>query len=81
MKVKDAIIKILKQEHITQKELSDKLGYARPTSLNTLLSTNNPNTDNLIKIMDALGYDIILKPKSGSDKVARSITLNNENKL
>lgn len=81
MKVKDAIIKILKQEHITQKELSEKLGYARPTSLNTLLNTNNPKTDNLIKIMDALNYDIILKPKSGSDKVARSIILNKGDKL
>ena len=76
MKTKQAIKKILKQEHMTQKVLSEKVGYARPSSLNTVLISNNPET--LVKIMDTLGYEIILRPKNGSDKVARSVILNNE---
>ena len=78
MKTKQAIKKILKQEHMTQKVLSEKVGYARPSSLNTVLISNNPQIETLVKIMDTSGYEIILRPKNGSDKVARSVILNNE---
>ena len=78
MKAQQAIKKILNQEHMTQKDLSQKLNYTKPTSLNTILRTNNPNTESLIKIMDALDYEIILKPKYGLNKAARSVVLNND---
>lgn len=78
MKTKQAIKKILKQEHMTQKVLSEKMGYARPSSLNTVLRANNPKIETLVNIMDALGYEVVLRPKNGSDKVARSVILNNE---
>lgn len=78
MKTKQAIKKILKQEHMTQKELSEKTGYARPSSLNTVLRANNPKIETLVNIMDALGYEVVLRPKNGSDKVSRSVILNNE---
>ena len=35
MKAQQAIKKILNQEHMTQKDLSQKLNYTNPTSLNT----------------------------------------------
>lgn len=78
MKTQQAIKKLLNQEHMTQTDLSDKIGYARVTSLNTVLRSNNPKIESLIKITDALDYEIVLRPKTGSDKVARSVILNNE---
>ena len=75
MKIKQAVKKILKQENLTQIELSERMGYARSS---TVLSSNNPKANNLIKMMDALGYEIVLRPKNGSNKVARSVILNNE---
>lgn len=78
MKTKEAIKTILKQEHMTQKELSERLGYARPTGFSTILKTNNPSVGKLVYIMSELGYEVVLRPKSGSDKVARSVILNNE---
>jgi len=78
MKIKQAVKKILKQENLTQIELSERMGYARSTSLSTVLSSNNPKANNLIKMMDALGYEIVLRPKNGSNKVARSVILNDE---
>ena len=78
MKTKKAIKKILKQEHMTQKVLSEKMGYARPSSLNTVLRANNPKIETLVNIIDALGYEVVLRPKNGSDKVSRSVILNNE---
>ena len=78
MKTKQAIKKILKQEHMTQKVLSEKMDYARPSSLNTVLRANNPKIETLVNIMDALGYEIEKKKKNGSDKVSRSVILNNE---
>ena len=78
MNTKKALKTILKQEHKTQKDLSETLGYARPTSLNTILRSNNPRLENLVKMMDALGYEIVLRPKTGSDKVARSVVLDME---
>ena len=78
MKTKQAIKKILKQEHMTQKVLSEKMGYARPSNLNTVLRANNPKIETLVNIMDALGYEVVLRPKNGSDKVSRSVILNNE---
>ncbi|WP_282144723.1 helix-turn-helix domain-containing protein [Thomasclavelia cocleata] len=81
MKIKQAVKKILKQENLTQVELSERMGYARSTSLSTVLSSNNPKANNLIKMMDALGYEIVLRPKTGKDKVARSVILNNEESI
>ena len=63
---------------MTQKVLSEKMDYARPSSLNTVLRANNPKIETLVNIMDALGYEIVLRPKNGSDKVSRSVILNNE---
>ena len=54
------------------------MGYARPSSLNTVLRANNPKIETLVNIIDALGYEVVLRPKNGSDKVSRSVILNNE---
>lgn len=78
MDTKQAVKKILKNENTTQKELAKKLGYAYATGVSTLLAKNNPTVDKLIRILDAIGYEIVLRPKNGTNKVSRSVILDNK---
>lgn len=73
MDTKEAVKKILKSEHMTKKELSEKMGYARATSLQSVLK--NPSIKILIRMMNELDYEIVLKPKNGTDKAKRFIVL------
>ena len=75
MRISDAIKTILKNEHKTQKELSEMLGYPRITTLNTSLRRGNMTTKKIIEICDALDYEIVLRPKSGTNKLERTVIL------
>ena len=63
--VKDAIA----HAGITQAALSARLGYANKTSLATMLSRPSDLRSNvLLKILDALGFEVVVRPKNRSDK-------------
>lgn len=53
----------------SQAALSSKIGYANKTSLATMLSRQSTlRMDVLHKILDALGFEIIIRPKNRADK-------------
>lgn len=80
MNVTDAIKIILRNEHKSQTDLCKDLGVAK-TTLNTQLRKGNITTDSLIKIMNELGYEILLRPKNGIDKVERTVVVDKTEKV
>ena len=73
MNTTDIIKKMLENEHMSQTELSQKMGYSRLSSFNTLLRNGNVTTAKLLEICEILGYEMILRPVNGTDKAERTI--------
>lgn len=74
MNVSEAIKKVLDNENTTQTELCKKMNIPK-TTLNTALRNGNITINKLLNIMNELGYEIVLRPKNGTNKVERSVTI------
>lgn len=54
----------LAQSGISQKKLADKMGLkAQQAVFNMLNTKNGMRTDNFVKMMCALGYDVVVRDK------------------
>lgn len=58
----------------TQQEVAELIGSTQG-ALATMLSRNNMQIKTLLKIANALGYEIVLRPTSGKDKAERTVIL------
>lgn len=75
MNAGEAIKKILKEDiHEDQKWLAKELGVAFST-LNTIVRKGNPTMGKLLWILDKLGYEVVLRPKKGTNISGRSIVI------
>jgi hypothetical protein len=68
----EALIKDNKKSHAS---LAAMIGRKNPTFISNMVSRGNCNVDTLLEITDALGYEIVIKPKSGENKAERTIRL------
>jgi len=59
---REIICKVLEDEKITQKELADRLGMLRQ-SVNQALTSSNMGFNMFAKMVDELGYEIVLREK------------------
>ena len=75
MKFKEALTKLIMDNKKSRASLSEMIGRKNPTFISNMVSRGNCNIDTLLEITDALGYEIIIKPKSGDDKAERTIRL------
>ena len=75
MKLSEAINKLVKDNKKSHASLAELIGRKTPTYISNICIRNNTNVNTLLEITDALGYEIILKPKSGDDKAERTIRL------
>ena len=75
MKLSEAINKLVKDNKKSHASLAELIGRKNPTFISNMVTRGNCNVDTLLEITDALGYEIILKPKSGEDKAERTIRL------
>lgn len=75
MVFKEALNKLIKDNKKSHASLAELIGRKNPTFISNMVTRGNCNVDTLLEITDALGYEIILKPKSGEDKAERTIRL------
>lgn len=75
MKLGEAINKLVKDNKKSHASLAEMIGRKNPTFISNMVSRGNSNVATLLEITDALGYEIILRPKSGDDKAERTIRL------
>ena len=75
MKLGEAINKLVKDNKKSHASLSEMIGRKNPTFISNMVSRSNANVATLLEITDALGYEVIIRPKSGDDKAERTIRL------
>ena len=74
---KEALGEVLGEENKKKKELAEDLGFS-PMRLYSIEKASNPTLGVLIRIANRMGYDVILKPKSGTDIARRTKVLSIE---
>ena len=73
MKDKKALRLAMKTRNMTQLAFAEKLGYTSSGSVSMLLNENNGKalkTDTLIKALNILGYDIVVKDRFSGEEIA-----------
>ena len=69
---KEIIRTVMAEEKITQKELATALGMVGQQSIGNMLARQNSiRLDNFVKIMDAMGYKVVVKKKLGESEERR----------
>lgn len=59
-----AIIKsAMANRNYTQAALAKDAGWANQSSLSTAINRDNPSLETILRIMDTMGYDIIIKDR------------------
>ena len=75
MNFNEALKKLIKDNNKSYGSMAEMIGRKTPTFISDIIMRNNCNIDTLLEITDALGYEIIIKPKSGDNKAERTIRL------
>lgn len=69
MNEKEIIRAAMAAGSITQKELAEELGMAGQQSIGNMLSRKNSmRLDNFVKMLNAMGYDVVVKKKLGASE-------------
>ena len=69
MKSNDVVRNVMSADGITQMELANKLGYKTQSGVGNALSRENGmRVDVFVKMMNAMGYDVIVR--RGKDEMA-----------
>lgn len=68
MTEKEAIWTALKTRGYTQKMLAEACGYSRQSSFTSLMSTKSMSVNNFVKMLNVLGYDVIVKDRNGNKR-------------
>lgn len=62
MNYKDVLKNALEARKMTRAALAEKLGYKRPSSISNILTGDRvPAVDNYVKMLNAAGYDVIIR--------------------
>lgn len=70
MIITTAIKDIMKKRGVTQNELKEKLGYRTQSAISERLKQKSIGVDKAFEMLDAMGYEIIIQPKSTRGKRA-----------
>lgn len=63
MKLADAIEQLLKQNAKKKGWMAETLGWSSPSAVGNTLRRGNMTIETLLKLCDALGYEISVQPK------------------
>ena len=69
MTEKEAVMKALKARGITQKALAQECGYNRQSNFTTLMSGKTMNVTSFVKLMNAMGYDVMVRDRKGDSRI------------
>lgn len=66
---RDIIKDAMEADGITQKELAEALGFAAQQSIGNMLTRKNSmRLDNFVKMLDAMGYAVVIRKKLGESE-------------
>ena len=67
MKHTDAIKLIMKNENVLQQDIATALGLNTQSAISRLLNRDGGKVARIIDILDVLGYELAVRPKTGED--------------
>ena len=79
MNLKEAINKVIKMCNKTQKEVAEDIGTSQG-ALSTMLVRNNMQVSTLIKICEAMDYEVVLRPTKGTNVKERTVVIDTAGK-
>ena len=65
---KEALRFALNEKHLSQQAVADIAGYARQTNVSEVLRSENPRIDNMLRILNACGYDLVMVDRENKEK-------------
>lgn len=68
MNEKEVIREAMKARGLNQAMLADAAGLKRQSNVSELLRGNSIRVDNMVKLLDAMGFDLIVKDRNSSNK-------------
>ena len=79
MEIRELVNYCLESRDMTKTQLAKRAGYASPQNLtNKLARPSGMRIDSLIEIMDAMGYDVVIKDRMNEKEIV--LTLQEEKK-
>ena len=75
MNFKEALKKLIKDNNKSYASMAEMIGRKNATFISNIVIRGNCNIDTLLEITNALGYEVVIKPKSGDNKAERTIRL------
>lgn len=64
MKINDAIRKAMKEKGCTQAQMAKAIGKPSANSVGSRLTSDSLSTNNIIEMLDVLGYELVVQPKT-----------------
>lgn len=65
---KEAMRYAMSEKHMTQQSVANKAGYVRQTNVSEILRSDNARVDNLVRILNACGYDLVMVDRDDPEK-------------
>lgn len=66
--IKELIKVVMASRNHTQTAVAKKAGWANQSSLSTAINRDNPSMETVIRILDALEYDLVIQDRNSSNK-------------
>lgn len=75
MNEKQIIRQCMAQRGFNQTMLAEAAGFARQSNISELLRSKNLRVDNMLRLLNAMGYDVIVKDRNAKSKMQWTIEL------
>lgn len=63
MTINDIILRIMRDEHVTQVQMAERLGYSGQSSFRGVATRAGITYNSAARILDALGYEVVVQKK------------------
>ena len=61
MNARELMKAIVEESGLSQATIAEKAGYKRATNVSECLRSNNMRVDNMVRILNACGYELIIR--------------------
>lgn len=61
MNARELMKEIVEESGLSQATIAEKAGYKRASNVSECLRSNNMRVDNMIRILNACGYEVIIR--------------------
>ena len=69
MTSKEIVINAMQQRGFNQTLLAEAAGLKRQTNVSEMLRSSSMRVDNFVKLLSAMGYEVIVKDKNPDNKI------------